>query len=127
MFTESFIWKVLQNVGRHSVDVKSLKASDLDKLAVLIANALQAVEQQAGQMPRDLGTQQNPEDQTEDLEYEDQIEQQHPDSDVVDQIPEDSAQKQNEVEEENVSVTQKTLQTIPAVTGNISLFKKMLV
>ncbi|XP_056600342.1 solute carrier organic anion transporter family member 5A1b [Triplophysa dalaica] len=120
---ESFIWKVLQNVGRHSVDVKSLKASDLDKLAVLIANALQVVEQQAGQgeMPRDLGTQENPEDQTEDLEYEDQIEQQHPESDVVDQIAEDSAQKLNEVEEENVSVTQKTLQTIPAVTEGQTL------
>lgn len=120
---ESFIWKVLQNVGRHSVDVKSLKASDLDKLAILIADALQVVEQQAGQgaMPRDLETQQNPEDQTEDLEYEDQIEEQHPESDLVDQIPEDSAQKQNEVDEENVSVTQKTLQTTPPVTEGHTL------
>lgn len=121
VFTETFIWKVLQNVGRHSVDVKSLKASDLDKLAVLIADALQVVEQQAGQraMPRDLETQQNPEDQIEDLEYEDQIEEQNPESDLVDQIPEDSPQKLDEVDEENSSVTQKTLQTIPPVTGNL--------
>lgn len=97
------------------MDVKSLKASDLNKLAVLIADALQVVDQQAGQgeMPRDLETQQNPEDQTEDLEYEDQ--EQHPESD---QIPEESAQTQNNVDEENVSVTQKTLQTVPPVTGN---------
>lgn len=106
---ESFIWKVLQNVGRHSVDVKSLKAADLDKLAVLIADALQVVEKQTGQgeMPRDLETQQNPED----LQYDDQIEEHS-----VDQIPEDSAQEQMEVDEENSSVTQRTVQTIPPVT-----------
>ncbi|XP_065122480.1 solute carrier organic anion transporter family member 5A1b [Paramisgurnus dabryanus] len=106
---ESFIWKVLQNVGKHSVDVKSLKAADLDKLAVLIADALQVVEKQTGQgeMPRDLETQQNPED----LQYDDQIEEHS-----VDQIPEDSAQEQMEVDEENSSVTQRTLQTIPPVT-----------
>ncbi|XP_073711527.1 solute carrier organic anion transporter family member 5A1b isoform X1 [Misgurnus anguillicaudatus] len=111
---ESFIWKVLQNVGRHSVDVKSLKAADLDKLAVLIADALQVVEKQTGQgeMPRDLETQQNPED----LQYEDQIEEQQPETDSVDQIPEDSAQEQMEVDEENSSVTQRTLQTISPVT-----------
>lgn len=97
------------------MDVKSLKASDLDQLAVLIADALQVVDQQAGQgeMPRDLETQQKEYDQ--DQEYEDQ--EQHSESEV-DQIPEDSAQKQNNVDEENVSVTQKTLQTVPPVTGN---------
>lgn len=115
--TESFIWKVLQNVGRHSVDVKSLKAADLDKLAVLIADALQVVEQQAGQgeMPRDLETQQHPEDEAEDMQYEDQ----HPESYAMDQTPEDSAQKQREADEESSSVTQKTDQTILPVTGNI--------
>uniref|UniRef100_A0A671K4B5 Receptor-type tyrosine-protein phosphatase N2-like n=1 Tax=Sinocyclocheilus anshuiensis TaxID=1608454 RepID=A0A671K4B5_9TELE len=87
-FTESFIWKVLRNVGRHSVDVKSLKAADLDELAVLIANALQVVDKQAGQgeTPRDLETQQSPEDKAEDMQYEDQ----HPESYVMDQAPEDS-------------------------------------
>ncbi|XP_051717708.1 solute carrier organic anion transporter family member 5A1b isoform X2 [Ctenopharyngodon idella] len=111
---ESFIWKVLQNVGRHSVDVKSLKATDLDKLAVLIADALQVVEQQEGQgeAPRDLETQQHPEDEAEDMQYEDQ----HPESYAVDQTPEDSAQKQREADEESSSVTQKTDQTILPVT-----------
>lgn len=116
-FTESFIWKVLRNVGRHSVDVKSLKAADLDKLAVLIADALQVVEQQAGQgeTPRDLETQQSPEDETEDMQYEDQ----RPESYAVDQTPEDRAQNQREEDEESSSVTQKTVQTNPPVTGNI--------
>ncbi|XP_048019965.1 solute carrier organic anion transporter family member 5A1b isoform X2 [Megalobrama amblycephala] len=111
---ESFIWKVLQNVGRHSVDVKSLKAADLDKLAVLIADALQVVEQQAGQgeTPRDLETQQHPEDEAEDMQYEDQ----HPESYAMDQTPKDSAQKQREADEESSSVTQKTDQTILPVT-----------
>uniref|UniRef100_A0A673IWZ2 Receptor-type tyrosine-protein phosphatase N2-like n=1 Tax=Sinocyclocheilus rhinocerous TaxID=307959 RepID=A0A673IWZ2_9TELE len=73
---------------RHSVDVKSLKAADLDELAVLIANALQVVDKQAGQgeTPRDLETQQSPEDEAEDMQYEDQ----HPESYVMDQAPEDS-------------------------------------
>ncbi|XP_050948654.1 solute carrier organic anion transporter family member 5A1b isoform X1 [Labeo rohita] len=111
---ESFIWKVLRNVGRHSVDVKSLKAADLDKLAVLIADALQVVEQQAGQgeTPRDLETQQSPEDETEDMQYEDQ----RPESYAVDQTPEDRAQNQREEDEESSSVTQKTVQTNPPVT-----------
>ncbi|XP_058650348.1 solute carrier organic anion transporter family member 5A1b isoform X3 [Onychostoma macrolepis] len=111
---ESFIWKVLRNVGRHSVDVKSLKATDLDELAVLIADALQVVDKQAGQgeTPRDLETQQSPEDEAEDMQYEDQ----HPESYVMDQAPEDSAQNQREENEESSSVTQKTVQTIPSVT-----------
>lgn len=115
--TESFIWKVLRNVGRHSVDVKSLKTTDLDKLAVLIADALQVVEQQAGQgeTPRDLETQWRPEDEAEDMQYEDQ----HPESDAMEQTPKDSAQKKTEVDEESSSVTQKTVQTIMPVTGNI--------
>lgn len=107
---ESFIWKVLRNVGRHSVDVKSLKSGDLDKLAVLIADALQVVDQQAGQAetPRDLDTQQDPEDETEDVQYQDQ----QPESYLEEQTPEDSAQ----TEVESPSVTQKTVQTIPTVT-----------
>ncbi|XP_067308635.1 solute carrier organic anion transporter family member 5A1b isoform X2 [Pseudorasbora parva] len=111
---ESFIWKVLRNVGRHSVDVKSLKAADLDKLAVLIADALQVVEHQAGQgeTPRDLETQWRPEDEGEDMQYEDQ----HLESYVMDQTPKDSAQKQREVDKESSSVTQKTVQTILPVT-----------
>ncbi|XP_051552771.1 receptor-type tyrosine-protein phosphatase N2-like isoform X2 [Myxocyprinus asiaticus] len=115
---ESFIRKVLQNIGRHSVDVKSLKAADLDKLSVLIADALQVVEKQAGQRetPRDLETQQQPEDQTEDLQYEDQTEDQLPESDLIDKTPEDSAQTQKEVAEESSSVTQMTFQTIPPMT-----------
>ncbi|XP_051985483.1 solute carrier organic anion transporter family member 5A1b isoform X2 [Xyrauchen texanus] len=115
---ETFIRKVLQNIGRHSVDVKSLKAADLDKLSVLIADALQVVEKQAGQgeMPRDLETQQQREDQTEHLQYEDQTEDQLPESDLIDKTPEDSAQKQKEVAEESLSVTQMTVQTIPPVT-----------
>lgn len=110
-FTESFIWKVLRNVGRHSVDVKSLKSGDLDKLAVLIADALQVVDQQAGQTetPRDLDTQQDLQDETEDVQYQDQ----QPESYSEEQTPEDSAQK----EVESPSVTQKSVQTIPAVTG----------
>ncbi|XDV27866.1 hypothetical protein PO909_031329 [Leuciscus waleckii] len=111
---ESFIWKVLRNVGRHSVDVKSLKTTDLDKLAVLIADALQVVEQPAGQgeTPRDLEAQWRPEDEAEDMQYEDQ----HPESDAMEQTPKDSAQKQTEVDEERSSVTQKTVQTIMPVT-----------
>ncbi|XP_077078086.1 solute carrier organic anion transporter family member 5A1b isoform X1 [Siphateles boraxobius] len=111
---ESFIWKVLRNVGRHSVDVRSLKTTDLDKLAVLIADALQVVEQQAGQgeTPRDLETQWRPEDEAEDMQYEDH----HPESYAMEQTPKDSAQKQTEVEEESSSVTQKTVQTIMPVT-----------
>uniref|UniRef100_A0A671K6M1 Protein tyrosine phosphatase receptor type N2 n=1 Tax=Sinocyclocheilus anshuiensis TaxID=1608454 RepID=A0A671K6M1_9TELE len=78
----------LRNVGRHSVDVKSLKAAELDKLAVLIADALQVEKQQAGQgeMPRDLETQQSSEDEAEDMQYDDQ----HPESYAMDQTPEDS-------------------------------------
>ncbi|XP_016344051.1 receptor-type tyrosine-protein phosphatase N2-like [Sinocyclocheilus anshuiensis] len=111
---ETFIWKVLRNVGRHSVDVKSLKAAELDKLAVLIADALQVEKQQAGQgeMPRDLETQQSSEDEAEDMQYDDQ----HPESYAMDQTPEDSAQNQREEDEENSSVTQMAVQTIPPVT-----------
>uniref|UniRef100_A0A8C2BD14 Receptor-type tyrosine-protein phosphatase N2 n=1 Tax=Cyprinus carpio TaxID=7962 RepID=A0A8C2BD14_CYPCA len=78
----------LRNVGRHSVDVKSLKATELDKLAVLIADALQVVEQQAGQgeTPRDLETQQSSEDEAEDMQYDDQ----HPESYAMNQPPEDN-------------------------------------
>ncbi|XP_051989975.1 receptor-type tyrosine-protein phosphatase N2-like isoform X3 [Xyrauchen texanus] len=114
---ESLISKVLRNVGRHSVDVKSLEATDLDKLSVLISDALQVVEKQAGQgeTPRDLETQQ-PEDQTEDLQYEDQTEDQLHESDLMDQTPENSVQKQMEVDQESSSITQKTVQTIPPVT-----------
>lgn len=115
--TESFIWKVLRNVRRHSVDVKSLKTTDLDKLAVLIADALQVLEHQAGQgeTPRDLETQWRPEDEAEDMQYEDR----HPESYAMEQTPKDSVQKQTEVDEESSSVTQKTVQTIRPVTGNI--------
>uniref|UniRef100_A0A8C2JA00 Receptor-type tyrosine-protein phosphatase N2 n=1 Tax=Cyprinus carpio TaxID=7962 RepID=A0A8C2JA00_CYPCA len=76
----------LRNVGRHSVDVKSLKATELDKLAVLIADALQVVEQQAGQgeTPRDLETQQSSEGEAEDMQYDDQ----HPESYALNQPPE---------------------------------------
>ncbi len=104
-------------MGRDSVDVKSLKAADLDELVVLITEALQVVDKQAGQgeTPRDLETQQSPEDEAEDMQYEDQ----HPESYVMDQAPEDSAQNQREENEESSSVTQKTVQTIPSVTGNI--------
>ncbi|XP_059419218.1 receptor-type tyrosine-protein phosphatase N2-like isoform X1 [Carassius carassius] len=111
---ESFIWKVLRNVGRHSVDVKSLKTAELDKLAVLIADALQVVEQQAGQgeTPRDLETQQSSEDEAEDMQYDNQ----HPESYAMNQTPEDNAQNQREEDEENSSVTQKTVQTISPVT-----------
>ncbi|KTG18786.1 hypothetical protein cypCar_00020220 [Cyprinus carpio] len=111
---ESFIWKDLRNVGRHSGDVKSLKAADLDKLAVYIMDALQVADKQAGQgeMPRDLETQQSPEDEAEDMQYEDQ----HPESYEMDQAPEDSAQNQREENEESSSVTQKTVRTIPPVT-----------
>uniref|UniRef100_A0A8C2J7A0 Receptor-type tyrosine-protein phosphatase N2-like n=1 Tax=Cyprinus carpio TaxID=7962 RepID=A0A8C2J7A0_CYPCA len=111
---ESFIWKVLRNVGRHSVDVKSLKATELDKLAVLIADALQVVEQQAGQgeTPRDLETQQSSEGEAEDMQYDDQ----HPESYALNQPPEHNAQNQRKEDEENSSVTQKTVQTIPSVT-----------
>ncbi|XP_059357367.1 receptor-type tyrosine-protein phosphatase N2-like isoform X1 [Carassius carassius] len=110
---ESFIWKVLRNMGRQSGDVKSLKAADLDKLAVLIMDALQVADKQAGQgeRPRDLETQ-SPEDEDEDMQYEDQ----HPESYVMDQAPEDSAQNQREENEESSSVTQRTIQIIPPVT-----------
>lgn len=99
------------------MDVKSLKATELDKLAVLIADALQVVEQQAGQgeTPRDLETQQSSEDEAEDMQYDDQ----HPESYAMNQPPEDNAQNQRKEDEENSSVTQKTVQTIPSVTGNI--------
>ncbi|XP_026052053.1 receptor-type tyrosine-protein phosphatase N2-like [Carassius auratus] len=111
---ESFIWKVLRNVGRDSVDVKSLKTAELDKLAVLITDALQVVEQQArqGETPRDLETQQSSEDEAEDMQYDNQ----HPESYAMHQTPEDNAQNQREEDEENSSVTQKTVQTISPVT-----------
>ncbi|XP_060761274.1 solute carrier organic anion transporter family member 5A1b [Neoarius graeffei] len=55
---ETFIRNVLRNVGRHSVDVESLSAADLDQLASLIADALQVAEKQAGKgyKPRALQT-----------------------------------------------------------------------
>ncbi|XP_052387639.1 receptor-type tyrosine-protein phosphatase N2 isoform X2 [Carassius gibelio] len=111
---ESFIWKVLRNVGRDSVDVKSLKTAELDKLAVLITDALQVVEQQArqGETPRDLETQQSSEDEAEDMQYDNQ----HPESYAMHQTPKDNAQNQREEDEENSSVTQKTVQTISPVT-----------
>lgn len=58
LFTEIFIRNVLQNVGRHNVDVESLNAEDLDQLASLIADALQVVKKQAekGYRARDLQT-----------------------------------------------------------------------
>ncbi|TRY66343.1 hypothetical protein DNTS_024333 [Danionella cerebrum] len=98
---ETFIWKVLRNVGRQSVDVKSLKPADLDQLAALIADALQVVDGQTGQgeTPRDLQT------QNEDMQYED----------LTDQGLEDGSQKQEEGDEEIPSVTQSTIQTTPPV------------
>ncbi|XP_051717726.1 solute carrier organic anion transporter family member 5A1b isoform X4 [Ctenopharyngodon idella] len=91
----------------------STKSSASDSLTP-VDDALQVVEQQEGQgeAPRDLETQQHPEDEAEDMQYEDQ----HPESYAVDQTPEDSAQKQREADEESSSVTQKTDQTILPVT-----------
>ncbi|XP_050948666.1 solute carrier organic anion transporter family member 5A1b isoform X3 [Labeo rohita] len=91
----------------------STKSSTSDSLSP-VDDALQVVEQQAGQgeTPRDLETQQSPEDETEDMQYEDQ----RPESYAVDQTPEDRAQNQREEDEESSSVTQKTVQTNPPVT-----------
>ncbi|KAK7159620.1 hypothetical protein R3I94_005841 [Phoxinus phoxinus] len=77
-------------------------------------DALQVVEQQAGQgeTPRDLETQWRPEDEAEDMQYEDQ----HPESYPMEQTPKDSAQKQTEADEESSPATQKTVQTIMPVT-----------
>ncbi|KAL1280802.1 hypothetical protein QQF64_015402 [Cirrhinus molitorella] len=91
----------------------STKSSASDSLTP-VDDALQVVEQQAGQgeTPRDLETQQSPEDEAEDMQYEDQ----RPESYAMDQTPEDGALNQREEDEESSSVTQKTVQTIPPVT-----------
>ncbi|KAK1790652.1 hypothetical protein P4O66_014514, partial [Electrophorus voltai] len=72
---ETFIQNVLRNVGKHNVDVESLSAADLNKLAALIADALQLVEQQAeqGYTPRDLQEDDQPGDQQRGNDSGDQI------------------------------------------------------
>uniref|UniRef100_A0A4W4FR60 Protein tyrosine phosphatase receptor type N2 n=1 Tax=Electrophorus electricus TaxID=8005 RepID=A0A4W4FR60_ELEEL len=73
--SETFIQNVLRNVGKHNVDVENLSAADLNKLAALIADALQLVEQQAeqGYTPRDLQEDDQPGDQQRGNDSGDQI------------------------------------------------------
>ncbi|XP_043073740.1 solute carrier organic anion transporter family member 5A1b isoform X3 [Puntigrus tetrazona] len=97
------------------------KSSTSDSLTP-VDDALQVVDKQAGQgeTPRDLETQRRPEDEAEDMQYEDQ----HPENYVMDQTPKDSAENQREENEESSSVTQKTLQTVPSVTEGQTLVEE---
>ncbi|XP_067109030.1 receptor-type tyrosine-protein phosphatase N2-like [Osmerus mordax] len=95
---ERFIRKVLQNVGRHNVDVNNLAPQDVDQLAGLIVDALQVVDQDQGQKNARPGPR--------DLEEEDEEE----DEEGVDEPEEDEQQGEESV---SPSATEKTQESTP--------------